>query len=146
MKLGGEVPYRPLELPSYFFDWEGGTVPYHVVEKSFKELPDRITVREDGYLSGYKMEGLPIVDHIYVPLEERGNAMFCLECGCDCVETRRPMVTEYKGVEVTVRDVPHWECICCGESMVSASNCKLYVEKVLDEYERRISDGETQVL
>ena len=38
---------------------------YHVETSRFRELPDRIIVREDGYMSAYKNEGEPIVDYIY---------------------------------------------------------------------------------
>lgn len=42
---------------------------YHVEapRSGFKELPDRILVREDGYLGAYKFDGEPIVDYWYVP-------------------------------------------------------------------------------
>ena len=45
---------------------------YHVeVPRSeFKELPDRILVREDGYLGAYKFYGEPIVDYWYVPEQD----------------------------------------------------------------------------
>lgn len=42
---------------------------YHIEasRSGFKELPDRILVREDGYLGAYKFDGEPIVDYWYVP-------------------------------------------------------------------------------
>lgn len=42
---------------------------YHIEASNFgfKELPDRILVREDGYLGAYKFDGEPIVDYWYVP-------------------------------------------------------------------------------
>ena len=42
---------------------------YHIEASSFgfKELPDRILVREDGWLGAYKFDGEPIVDYWYVP-------------------------------------------------------------------------------
>ena len=41
---------------------------YHVEPEylhSMKKLPDRILVREDGYLGAYKYDGEPIVDYWY---------------------------------------------------------------------------------
>ncbi len=45
---------------------------YHieVPHSGFKELPDRILVREDGYLGAYKFYGEPIVDYWYVPEQD----------------------------------------------------------------------------
>lgn len=45
---------------------------YHieVPRSGFKELPDRILVREDGYLGAYKFYGEPIVDYWYVPEQD----------------------------------------------------------------------------
>ena len=42
---------------------------YHIEasRSGFKELPDRILVREDGWLGAYKFDGEPIVDYWYVP-------------------------------------------------------------------------------
>lgn len=42
---------------------------YHIEasRSGFKELPDRILVRENGYLGAYKFDGEPIVDYWYVP-------------------------------------------------------------------------------
>lgn len=42
---------------------------YHIEasRSGFKELTDRILVREDGYLGAYKFDGEPIVDYWYVP-------------------------------------------------------------------------------
>ena len=42
---------------------------YHIESSrsGFKELPDRILVREDGWLGAYKFDGEPIVDYWYVP-------------------------------------------------------------------------------
>ena len=42
---------------------------YHIEASrfGFKELPDRILVREDGWLGAYKFDGEPIVDYWYVP-------------------------------------------------------------------------------
>ena len=38
---------------------------YHVTKDRFDGLPERIIVREDGYLDAYKNEGIPIVDYAY---------------------------------------------------------------------------------
>ena len=53
---------------------------YHVegVRFGFKELPERILVREDGYLSAHKYDGEPIVDHWYVP--EQKAVVRCKDC------------------------------------------------------------------
>lgn len=42
---------------------------YHIEasRSGFKELPDRILVREDGWLGAYKFDGEPIADYWYVP-------------------------------------------------------------------------------
>ena len=49
---------------------------YHieVPRSGFKELPDRILVREDGYLGAYKFYGEPIVDYWYVPEQDAPQA------------------------------------------------------------------------
>lgn len=39
---------------------------YHIKGTRFKELPDKIIVREDGYMSAWKQESVPIVDYVYV--------------------------------------------------------------------------------
>ena len=38
---------------------------YHVEQQRFGELPDKIVVREDGYMYAHKNEGEPIVDYVY---------------------------------------------------------------------------------
>ena len=43
---------------------------YFIETTHFKTLPDEIALREVGYLSAYREEGVPIVDYRYVP-EER---------------------------------------------------------------------------
>lgn len=45
---------------------------YHIEasRSGFKELPDRILVREDGWLGAYKFDGEPIVDYWYVPEQQ----------------------------------------------------------------------------
>ena len=42
---------------------------YHIEDArgSFNELPERILMREDGYLGAYKFHGEPIIDYWYVP-------------------------------------------------------------------------------
>lgn len=44
---------------------------YHIEDArgSFNEPPERILMREDGYLGAYKSHGKPIVDYWYVPME-----------------------------------------------------------------------------
>lgn len=43
---------------------------YHIEDARgpFNELPERILMREDGYLGAYKFHGEPIVDYWYVPI------------------------------------------------------------------------------
>lgn len=44
---------------------------YHVKgDVRFKDLPERILVREDGYMTAYVFEGEPIADYWYVPESE----------------------------------------------------------------------------
>lgn len=38
---------------------------YHVESPRFKELPEQLIVREDGYMDAHKNEGEPIVDYVY---------------------------------------------------------------------------------
>lgn len=38
---------------------------YHVEETRFEKLPDKIIVREDGYMGAYRDYGEPIVDYVY---------------------------------------------------------------------------------
>lgn len=38
---------------------------YHVENPRFKELPEQLIVREDGYMDAYRNEGEPIVDYVY---------------------------------------------------------------------------------
>lgn len=67
---------------------------YHVEPEylhSMKNLPDRILVREDGYLGAYKYDGEPIVDYWYtrertckvIKLKSYSHAYTfeCSECG-----------------------------------------------------------------
>lgn len=60
---------------------------YHVENTRFKELPESIIVHEDGYMWGYKNEGLPIIDYVYVrdrTCEETEIEKFfrgCSNCG-----------------------------------------------------------------
>lgn len=66
---------------------------YHVEPgylHSMKNLPDRILVREDGYLGAYKYDGEPIIDYWYTrertckvtKLESYSTYTFkCSECG-----------------------------------------------------------------
>ena len=45
---------------------------YHIHSlSSFKNLPDEIVVREDGWLYAKKEEGAPVVDHIYTYIGSR---------------------------------------------------------------------------
>lgn len=47
---------------------------YHIEgDGGFKNLPERILVREDGYMGAYKFYGEPIVDHWYVPEAENAK-------------------------------------------------------------------------
>lgn len=43
----------------------GEAMSYHVEQQRFGELPDKIVVREDGYMYAHKNEGEPIVDYVY---------------------------------------------------------------------------------
>ena len=44
---------------------------YHIEgDGRFKNLPERILVREDGYMTDYRFYGEPIVDYWYVPEAE----------------------------------------------------------------------------
>ena len=38
---------------------------YHVTKDRFDRLPERIIVREDGYMDAYKNYGEPIIDYVY---------------------------------------------------------------------------------
>lgn len=67
---------------------------YHIEshDRLFHELPDRILVREDGYLSAYKFEGKPIVDYWYVPESDyarmRDLAVGLLVCDMEDADAR----------------------------------------------------------
>ena len=40
---------------------------YFVLDVHFEEMPDRVVLREVGYMSALKDEGMPIKDYVYVP-------------------------------------------------------------------------------
>lgn len=60
---------------------------YHVEMPmfGFKELPDRILVREDGAHGEYKAHGVPIIDHWYMSEERtcQADETDTIECVCD---------------------------------------------------------------
>lgn len=71
---------------------------YHIEasRSGFKELPDRILVREDGWLGAYKFDGEPIVDYWYVPeqrVDELRQELAIRE------ESEQEKVIEYLGKE-----------------------------------------------
>lgn len=94
-------------------------MPYYHVEPEYvhnmKDLPDRILVREDGYLGAYKYDDEPIIDYWYVrerickitmlgtssrtfecsecgrvsDYDSFGPFEYCPHCGCKIIEIRR---------------------------------------------------------
>lgn len=57
--------------------------------------------------------------------------MLCVECGEKMRRSNAPIIQKYKGAEVTVRDIPHWECPGCGEVAFDSADLKAF-EKELD--------------
>lgn len=65
---------------------------YHIEgDGRFKNLPDQILVREDGYMTDYRFYGEPIVDYWYVPEAENAKlrelskyAILCSEGDVRC--------------------------------------------------------------
>lgn len=67
---------------------------YHIEGNGrLKNLPERILVREDGYMAAYKFDGEPIVDYWYVPEAENAKlrelakyAILCSEGDARCLD------------------------------------------------------------
>lgn len=67
---------------------------YHVKgDVRFKDLPERILVREDGYMTAYVFEGEPIADYWYVPESE------CLNLRTENAKLRELVRDMYKCLE-----------------------------------------------
>lgn len=41
--------------------------------------------------------------------------MKCMECGGEMFRSSEPIQTEFKGEELLVPDIEHWQCAACGE-------------------------------
>lgn len=65
---------------------------YAIEQSRFEDLPDKIIVREIGYMDSYKNESKPIVDYVYVPEKQTcrnatpNDGFTCSNCG-EVVET-----------------------------------------------------------
>ncbi len=61
--------------------------------------------------------------------------MFCLECGCDMVESIDLITEEYRGERLTVYDIEHCVCPQCGEYAVGAKAAKELARELVNAYE-----------
>lgn len=60
--------------------------------------------------------------------------MFCLECGCDMVESSDSITEEYRGEKLTVYNIEHYVCPQCGEYAVGAKNAKELAHELVNAY------------
>jgi putative zinc finger/helix-turn-helix YgiT family protein len=62
--------------------------------------------------------------------------MFCLDCGCEMVETRDAIVEKYKDESFAVEGVEHFVCPQCGEYSLTAAASRKLTKGLVSQYAR----------
>lgn len=60
--------------------------------------------------------------------------MFCLDCGCDLIESSEPIIEEYKGERFSIDGIAHLLCPQCGEYVLDSAGSKALSSALVSKY------------